>query len=338
MCSTNIHRYLVIFGIERYLFIACRRSPLRYDITSKRFLFMVFACAVIIYCVTFYSIGFEDDHLPTLCVILGDWDNMMQVFSLVDITLAIFLPFLAILFTTGAIVFQIHTTTRAYRTDAVTARQQALRVVNMRSKKRSMSLPTSEFVFNRIESSNGCVAAALSSLSVNNWKSPADPLVSSLLCRAVEPITRRNTWHPNKKTVTAAKIPNNSCTTTTTSTTTAIMNTVHSRTLSRLELMRKRINCHKTKTLLVLSICFLVLHLPITICKIVYVKTTVEELLDRDYYNSSSSNSGDAATVTDDALQNLIERIAYYIYYVNFSLNFFLHIRNFGRVKRRALV
>lgn len=108
-----------------------------------------------------------------------------------------------------------------------------------------------------------------------------------------------------------------------------------------------------TKTLLIISLMFLILHSPIAFDKIFYF---INENFTINLYKSNvvetkrftaNANTTHRANTTDASsymakieanyLEEILERIACYIYYSNFSLNFFLYTYNKSKFRKNIL-
>lgn len=118
----------------------------------------------------------------------------------------------------------------------------------------------------------------------------------------------------------------------------------------------KRIKSYSeaTKTLLIISFMFLILHSPIALDKLLYfIKENFMDMsIDHTnsnassfyYFNNLSINKNDTNKTTynnalylkleANQLEEIFERIACYIYYSNFSLNFFLYTYNKSKFRR----
>lgn len=117
------------------------------------------------------------------------------------------------------------------------------------------------------------------------------------------------------------------------------------------QIRRKKKYSKTTKVLLTISTTFLILHCPIAICKIWYfIKSSSDPIQETStnksifnsttYYNADyqlyNNNNSSFIKMTDDSdnameanpIEEIIERITCYLYYLNFSLNFFLYTLN----------
>ena len=129
------------------------------------------------------------------------------------------------------------------------------------------------------------------------------------------------------------------------------------------QLKRYKAYSETTKTLLVISIMFLILHLPIGLNKLWYfvrdyfVEETsavaIEKPMSSQYSirhfnltkgNLSASFSGETELshselqqMNTSELEEIFERVSCYIYYFNFSLNFFLYTYNKAKFRRTFL-
>ena len=108
-----------------------------------------------------------------------------------------------------------------------------------------------------------------------------------------------------------------------------------------------------TKTLLIISLMFLILHSPIAFDKIFYFinenftinlyKSNVVETkrftanANTTYRANTTEASSYMAKIEANYLEEILERIACYIYYSNFSLNFFLYTYNKSKFRKNIL-
>lgn len=108
-----------------------------------------------------------------------------------------------------------------------------------------------------------------------------------------------------------------------------------------------------TKTLLIISLVFLILHFPLATNKVWYfISENISKLDDEileDYSNLNDYNNNKNNTVNTTALnempvklesseyEEIFERITCYIFYLNFSLNFFLYTYNKSKFRRIIL-
>lgn len=104
-----------------------------------------------------------------------------------------------------------------------------------------------------------------------------------------------------------------------------------------------------TRMLLIVSTTFLILHSPIAFCKIWYfIKSFTGENLTSSTNNSFSSTHSysiydlnatnkSSTEFNTSSSEEILERISCYIYYLNFSLNFFLYALN-GPKFRKAIL
>jgi hypothetical protein len=95
------------------------------------------------------------------------------------------------------------------------------------------------------------------------------------------------------------------------------------------QIKRKRhLTTKTTKAYLLVAVSFIILHMPIVICKIRYIYKLIKETLYPKHIEME---------LESDHLEELIERITSYIYYLNFSFNFFLHVFDFSNIKRKII-
>lgn len=95
------------------------------------------------------------------------------------------------------------------------------------------------------------------------------------------------------------------------------------------QIRRKRhLTTKTTKAYLLVAVSFVILHMPIVICKIRYIFKLIKETLYPKHIEME---------LELDHLEELIERITSYIYYLNFSFNFFLHVFDFSNIKRKII-
>ena len=91
---------------------------------------------------------------------------------------------------------------------------------------------------------------------------------------------------------------------------------------------RKAVYSRTTRMLIIISTTFLILHGPIVYCKTIYfLKAVSDGILERSD-SSIRSNSNDLKEIDTIPLEEIIERLTCYVYYLNFSLNFFLYVLN----------
>jgi len=75
------------------------------------------------------------------------------------------------------------------------------------------------------------------------------------------------------------------------------------------------------------------LHFPIAICKIWYfLKSTTNQ-----EYEPASNSTSSEVTLEANPIEEIIERITCYLYYLNFSLNFFLYNLNGSQFRAQLL-
>lgn len=103
---------------------------------------------------------------------------------------------------------------------------------------------------------------------------------------------------------------------------------------------RKKTYSKTTRTLMLVSSVFLALHLPIAICKIIYyISEPIVHHYDNFEARLQNPSNGTNQTISvknihTNNLEEVIERITCYIYYFNFSLNFFLYTFNKSNFKK----
>jgi len=98
---------------------------------------------------------------------------------------------------------------------------------------------------------------------------------------------------------------------------------------------RTKVYSEATKCLFLISFVFLLLHCPLALNKIIYFLNEnlipSKTSLDFDYFDQMSPNSTqyhDSTELETSEKEEIFERITCYIFYLNFSLNFFLYTYN----------
>jgi hypothetical protein len=88
-----------------------------------------------------------------------------------------------------------------------------------------------------------------------------------------------------------------------------------------------------TKVLFTISTTYLILHFPIAICKIWYFLKSNQQEFETPSNNTTTSE----VTLEANPIEEIIERITCYLYYLNFSLNFFLYNLNGSQFRAQLL-
>lgn len=107
---------------------------------------------------------------------------------------------------------------------------------------------------------------------------------------------------------------------------------------------RTKVYSEATKCLFLISFVFLFLHCPLALNKINYFLNEnlipSKTSLDFDYFDQMSPNSTqyhDSTELETSEKEEIFERIACYIFYLNFSLNFFLYTYNKSKFRNIIL-
>lgn len=111
------------------------------------------------------------------------------------------------------------------------------------------------------------------------------------------------------------------------------------------KLKRRKSYTRTTRVLVLISTSFLILHTPMALCKfITYFEDNAESLVN-DLKIQKTRNQTSNQSFSDEILKSnsreTLERISYYIYYLNFALNFFLYSfnkSNFRKVIKRLML
>ncbi len=88
-----------------------------------------------------------------------------------------------------------------------------------------------------------------------------------------------------------------------------------------------------TMILLIISAVFLVLNTPIAFCKMRYSYQFIKLIINKKYFPESTNTSDYSSENSLHPLEETLERISCYMYYMNFSTNFLFYFFGFKRVK-----
>lgn len=289
------YRNIVALSVERFilLFVPFQKLTLKKKRRNQLTLFILVMFALLFYSFAIFTTNNSDSNR---CQPIEDWFNFVKIMSLIDSIITIVLPFLLVLIINLAII---------------------IKMVKYKKSKDLTGVGTSNTTKNsRLE---------LNLVSVGNDKSKT--------CKEISLLKNRNYILDKKqsRTTKAESLTLN-------------LNEINDQIRngsfnSKIEIIRrKKVYWRMTRILLAITTSFLILNFPFCFLKLRYfIRGFASITKSSQPTHSSASNQTDYKNVTPSSsaasfkehmdasiIDELIERITYYIYYLNFSINFIL--------------
>lgn len=283
-----IKRYVVLFNLERFIGVM---FPLRVSACTKThkvfFIYLIMIFSLVFYSVSLVTTGIEinPSNNDSACVTHTEWIDVAQVVVLADMVLTMLLPFIIIVISNLLIVSKL------------------------------MDLPTTigvlkKRVLFRNRHSNTRSTVSLPSRSNNQSTRPSQQTLEGncLLARQSIEINRLNPNYLLRRDAAGTAVSGGAA---------GSLNRRSSTFNWRESIMSRSVQAKRlqkysktTRMLIIISVTFLLLHSPIAYSKLSYL-----------FQNTSDQSISEYDHDHDETM----ERITCYIYYLNFSLNFFLY-------------
>jgi len=308
----------VLFTIERFLVVYFPFSKA----TVSRKKATIFVIIVISTC--FYSFSLITSNLKafsnkTQCVTLSEWFELTHVFVMFDVTVTMIVPFILISIFNFLIVFRLNNQSNQPFEYSANRRTRTLSInSNEISKVKQAELQIAHKGFSALSTHYSeliCLKKSLTKKSPLAIKTFASHQMTRFKANSI---------------ISLGSIYD----------TTKWIRTVKQLKLSELTKSKSKIKFKKTTCILLfISTCFLCLNMPITLCKIfffIYPNVSRFEIKSISRQNKTDQYLQIAIKTLDNnnLTEKIVERLSCYIYYLNFSVNFFLYNLNLLKMKK----
>lgn len=283
---------------------------------------------IIIISTCFYSFSLISSNLKPFenemqCVTLGEWFELAHVFVMFDVALTMIVPFILISIFNFLIVFRLNNQSNQPFEYSANKRTRTLSIFSNEQKKANWKMERLQITHKRFSILSNhfseliCLNKSITKNSPFAIKSYSTNHIIRLKASSI------NSLCSNYDTIKTIR-------------------TVKQSKLSELTKSKSKIKFKKTTCILLfISTCFLCLNMPITICKIfffIYPNESRFEIKSMNQQNKTAQYIQIAIQAIGNNLsEKIVERLSCYIYYLNFSVNFFLYNLNLLKTKKTLL-
>jgi hypothetical protein len=316
-------RFIVLFTIERFLVVYFPFS--RGTVSRKKSTIL----AIVIISTSFYSFSLFSSNLKQFenkmqCVTFGEWFELAHVFVMFDVALTMIVPFILISIFNFLIVIRLNNQSNHPFEYSANKRSFTLSMGSIEQTKTNREIKQNELkiahkrfsILSTNYSELSCLHKRLFKKSPFAIKSYTNHTTQLIRLKANSIVSTCSNYETLRKIRAVKQLK------------------LSDWTNSKLKIKFKKTTC----ILLFISTCFLCLNMPITICKIfffIYPNMTQFEIKTINRQNKTDQYLQIAIQgLGTDLKEKIAERLACFIYYLNFSVNFFLYNWDLLKMKK----
>lgn len=307
----SIERLIVVFfPFKRYEYFSHRRN--------KCIISGLLILSLVLYSFSLVTSGLESDHDKSIysCVTKKDWFELVKLMAFIDTIFTMIIPFLIISISNLMIVYKLIAMSKCFgcganknqitsnlikNENSLLKSQFYLKKPGLKSELNS-GLDSSFYLRSSIFKNSRTISIDLISHQKKNSTISTNDIKKSVITNSI--LLNMNVMGSRSALMKA--------------------NTISSMLRQSTEMKRARTYSKTTRMLLIVSTTFLILNFPIAFSKIRYYFNDYNHLLIDLVENETSNSSASLKNELETNLnEQIIERITCYIYYLNFSLNFF---------------